>query len=110
DLSIYPAIPRDATAANWCRKRDLLARSRLHVITPSQWLMDKVQDSIVHPAVASAHVIPNGVDLTIFRPAADRAAARHELSLPQDATILLFAANGIRSNPFKDYPTLRAAL
>lgn len=109
DLSIYPAVSRDNTAANWQRKRDILARCRLHVITPSRWLMDKVNGSILQPAVASAHVIPNGVDLSVFCPG-DRAAARHTLNLPQAATILLFAASGIRSNPFKDYKTLRAAL
>lgn len=109
DLSIYPGVARDNTTANWRRKRDLLAASRLGVITPSQWLMDKVAASIVQPAVVSAHVIPNGVDLRTFHPA-DRAIARHDLGLPQDATILLFAASGIRSNPFKDYRTLRAAL
>ena len=109
DLSIYPAVARDSTAANWQRKREILARCRLHVITPSQWLMDKVNGSILRPAVASAGIIPNGVDLGVFCPG-DRAAARHALNLPQDATILLFAASGIRSNPFKDYKTLRAAL
>lgn len=109
DLSIYPAVARDSTAANWQRKRDILARCRLHVITPSQWLMDRVNGSIVQPAVASAHVIHNGVDLATFCPG-DHAAARQSLNLPQDATVLLFAASGIRSNPFKDYRMFRAAL
>jgi glycosyltransferase involved in cell wall biosynthesis len=109
DLALYPPIPRDATAANYQRKRSTLAQSRLHVITPSRWLMDKVKESILQPAVASLHVIPNGVDLSLFHPA-DRAQARDALNLPPDATILLFAANGIRSNPFKDYKLLRAAL
>jgi glycosyltransferase involved in cell wall biosynthesis len=109
DLGIYPAISRDATAANYQRKRSILAQCRLHVIAPSQWLMDKVGQSILQPAVTSARVIPNGVDLSTFNPA-DRAAARRALDLPQDASVLLFAANGIRSNPFKDYKLLRAAL
>ena len=109
DLSIYPAVPRDVTAANWRRKRAIFEQCRLHVIAPSQWLMDKVAQSILQPAVATARVIPNGVDLATFPPA-DRARARAALNLPQDATLLLFAANGIRSNPFKDYKTLRAAL
>lgn len=40
DLTIYPAIPRDATAENWRRKRDIYAQSRLYITTPSRWLMD----------------------------------------------------------------------
>jgi glycosyltransferase involved in cell wall biosynthesis len=109
DLSIYPPIRKDATAFNWGRKRDLFARSRLRVCTPSQWLMDRVARSMLQPAVVDARVIPNGVDLSVFCPG-DRAAARAGLDLPQDARVLLFAANGIRSNPFKDFRTMREAI
>jgi glycosyltransferase involved in cell wall biosynthesis len=109
DLSIYPSIPRDATAFNWRRKRDLYAQSRLRVCTPSRWLMEKVERSILAPAVAESRVIPNGVDLATFHPA-DPRAARAALDLPQDAKILLFAANGIRNNVFKDYRTMRDAI
>lgn len=109
DLSLYPAVRRDATAFNWTRKRDVYARSRLHVATPSRWLMDKVERSMLAPAVAEARVIPNGVDLDVFRPQ-DRAAARAALGLPNDAAVLVFAANGVRHNPYKDYRTLRDGL
>ncbi|HVX31203.1 MAG TPA: glycosyltransferase, partial [Nitrolancea sp.] len=105
DLTIYPAIRRDATAGNWRRKRAIYAQSRLFVATPSQWLMRKVEQSILAPAVAEARVIPNGVDLSIFRPG-DRQAARAELGIPQDAHVLVFAANVIRDNVWKDYRTL----
>ncbi len=109
DLTIYPAIRRDATAGNWRRKRDIYAQSRLSVATPSRWLMRKVEQSMLAPAVVDARVIPNGVDLAIFRPG-DRRAARTELGIPQDAHVLLFAANVIRDNVWKDYRTLRAAI
>jgi glycosyltransferase involved in cell wall biosynthesis len=106
DLTLYPAVRRDATRYNWTRKRDIFRKSRLYVATPSQWLMDKVQRSILAAGIVDAKVIPNGVDLTVFRPQ-DRAAARAALGLPQDAAVLLFAANGIRRNAYKDYQTLR---
>jgi glycosyltransferase involved in cell wall biosynthesis len=109
DLTIYPAIKRDATANNWRRKRDIYARSRLYVATPSQWLMHKVQQSILASAIVEARVIPNGVNLSVFHPA-DRQAARAALNLPQDAWILLFVANGIIHNIWKDYQTMRAAV
>lgn len=109
DLSIYPAIRRDATAYNWQRKRNIYAKSRLYVVTPSKWLMQKVKQSILAPAILEARVIPNGVDLSIFRPA-DKQAVRAALGLPQDARILLFSANGIRRNIWKDYQTLRTAV
>lgn len=109
DLGIYPPMKRDLTAYGWRVKRDVFAASRLSVVTPSRWLMDKVERSMLAPAVRSAAVIPNGVDLATFRPQ-DRSAARARLGLPRDARIVLFAANRVRRNEFKDYATLRAAV
>ena len=109
DLTIYPAANRDATDYNWQRKQRIFARSRLYVATPSRWLMDKVDASMLKPACVEQRVIPNGVDLTIFT-RADRREARSRLGLPQDAHILLFAANGVKQNMWKDYKTMRSAL
>jgi glycosyltransferase involved in cell wall biosynthesis len=109
DLTIYPPANRDATAYNWQRKQRIFARSRLYVATPSRWLMDKVEASMLKPACVEQRVIPNGVDLTVFT-GADRREARSRLGLPQDAHILLFAANGVKQNMWKDYHTMRAAL
>lgn len=109
DLSIYPAIRRDATAYNWQRKAEIYRKSRLYVVTPCQWLMDKVNQSMLKPGIVASKVIPNGVDMNVFHPA-EQIEARKELSLPADAKILLFAANGIRKNPWKDYKTLQFAL
>jgi len=41
---------------------------------------------------------------------ADRQAVRAALGLPQEAKVLLFAANGIRKNIWKDYQTMRTAV
>lgn len=109
DLTIYPAIQRDATAYNWRRKRNIFARSRLYVATPSQWLMRKVEESILAPGVVEARVIPHGVDLSVFH-TSDMQAARAVLVLRQDAKVLLFTANGIRHNMWKDYRTMRTAV
>jgi glycosyltransferase involved in cell wall biosynthesis len=109
DLTLYPAISRDATAGNWRRKRKIFSNSRVHVSTPSHWLMQKVEQSHLRGSIANARVIPNGVDLSIFRPA-DKRRARAALGLPQETDILLFAANQARTNIWKDYTTLQAAV
>ena len=109
DLNIYPAIRRDATAYNWQRKRRIYEQCRLAVATPCRWLMERVERSILAPAIIDARVIHNGVDLSTFRPG-DRSAARRTLGLPVDVPILLFAASGIRANPWKDFTTFRAAV
>ena len=107
--AIDPRVWRDGSAANWLRKRRIYADTRVHVVTPSRWLLERIQRSMFAPSVAMSAVIPNGVDLAVFGPS-ERAAARQALGLPPDARILLFVANGMRRNFAKDYETLSAAV
>jgi len=109
DLTIYPALRKDSTAYNWQRKREIYQRSRLCIATPCRWLMQKVEASMLAPAVTGSRVIPNGVDMNVFCPA-DQQRVRTILGFPEKARILLFTANGIRANIWKDYNTLRSAI
>ena len=102
---VPPAIKRDATRLNWHRKRWIYARSRLFLAAPSRWMLERAQQSILSPAIASARVIPNGVDLATFTPDGEEAPG------PGDGTPrLLFGANGGAANPHKDFETLRATI
>lgn len=103
------AIRRDATAANLALKRDVLKRSEVALVSPSAWLMRMAEEAGVLEGGRLARVIPNGVDTTVFAPG-NRRAAREELGLPAEAAIVLFAGQNLRSNPYKDFPTLVAAL
>lgn len=107
DLTIYPAIKKDATAFNWKRKRDILGRSRLHFVCPSQWIARQLRTSDVH--YESHTVIPNGVDVDIFK-AANKEAVRKDLGLEVDRLIVLFSAKNPLKNEFKDYATLEQAM
>lgn len=109
DLNIYPAILHDGTGHNWRRKRNIYQRSRLFVATPSRWLMERVKASMLSTAIVAARVIPNGVNLSIFRPQC-RGGARDKLGLPRDAHILLFSSAHVPVNPFKDFDTVEQAL
>ena len=109
DLTIYPAIRRDATAFNWRRKREIYARSRFYVATPSRWLMRRVEQSMIAPSIAGSRVIPNGTDLTVFKPGA-REPAREILGIPQDRKTLLFVGNRTRTNIWRDFATLEKAI
>lgn len=104
DLTLYPAVRRDATARNWHRKQDIFSRSRLYVATPSRWLADRVEASMLAPAVEELRVIGNGVELDTFEPG-DQHAARSELGLPPGGFALLFVGSNVASNPFKDFTT-----
>jgi glycosyltransferase involved in cell wall biosynthesis len=100
-LDSYPGLRVDGTAENWQRKAALYERSRLHVVCPSAWLLERAERSMLAPAIASARVIPNGVDVELFAP--ERRAER-------DEPVVLFAAQGARTNKYKDFRTLRSAL
>ena len=100
-LDSYPALRVDGTAENWQRKAALYEHSRFHVVCPSAWLLERAQRSMLAPAIASARVIPNGVDVELFAP--ERRAER-------DEPVVLFAAQGARTNKYKDFRTLRSAL
>jgi glycosyltransferase involved in cell wall biosynthesis len=109
DLTIYPAIGRDRTAYNWKRKKQIYEQCRIYLAAPSKWLIHKVEQSMLAPALIGMKVIPNGVDLSVFAPG-DRGDARARLNIPKDATVLLFAGNSLKTNIWKDYATMRASV
>jgi glycosyltransferase involved in cell wall biosynthesis len=99
----------DSTHWNWKRKREIYRRSRLFLAAPCRWLMEKAEASILSPATVERRVIATGVDLEDFRPG-DQAKARDALGVPREAAVVTFVAVEMRSSPYKDYPTLRAAV
>jgi glycosyltransferase involved in cell wall biosynthesis len=104
DLAMPPSIARDATRVNWQRKRWIFARSRMFLGAPSRWMLERASQSMLAPAIASGRVIPNGVDLDVFRPDGE------ESPRTEAGARLVFAANGGAANPYKDFATLREAV
>ncbi len=109
DLNIPPAIQADGTAYNWSRKKSIYQRGRFHVATPCQWLMDKVQRSILAAGMVEARVIPYGVNLDIFRPG-NPLTAREQLGLPAKASVIFFAANYVKTSYWKDFATMESTI
>ena len=105
DLKSYPAISRDRTAKNWRRKKRIYQKSRVYVATPSKWLMEKVKESMLAPAILESRIIPHGVDLSIFRPRAQE-EIRHKLKIPLNRFVVLFIGYREGYHPFKDYVML----
>lgn len=99
---------RDATRHNWQRKAELVSQCRFYLGSATQQMIGLAQASLLAPAIVEARVIPYGIDLGVFRPAS-QAAARQQLAIPPDAFVLMFAGKSVRSNPFKDYETIRQA-
>lgn len=65
------------------RSRRLLRGLPLTFVAPSRWLAAELaRASLFDPMSHAVHVIPNGIDLARYAPAADKAAARARLGLP----------------------------
>jgi len=108
-IKIYPPIVRDATAYNWERKAHIYNRSRLYIATPSHWLMRRVEQSMLSAAIVEKRVIPNGIDLSVFRPDG-RKAARAAVEVPEDVRMVLFMGGRRMRHPWKDRETIDAAI
>jgi glycosyltransferase involved in cell wall biosynthesis len=106
-LDEYPRLPRDTTAALWRWKRAVYRRSRLTVVAPSRWLASLARES---PLLGRfpVHVVPNGVDLDVFRPRRPE-EARARLGLDPRRPVIFFAALD-PGDPRKGADVLRAAL
>ena len=99
-----PPAPRvDRTRHNWETKRRAYADIDLHLVTPSQWLLGLVEESLLGSA-SDLHCIPNGVELDLFRPMAAE-LARQALDVPVEARVILFASERIE-NPRKGFRDL----
>ena len=89
-LADEPALRTDRTAQLWRIKRRLYERANIHLVVPSRWIAGLAAQS---PLVGHwpRHVIPNGVDLNVFRPIG-REAAREVFGLRQDEPVVLFSS------------------
>lgn len=83
-----PPTKKDRTRQIFRSKRRLYQKAELHIATPSKWLYGLVKESILAEA-ASIQIIPNGIDLDVFRPL-DQDMARQALEIPLDAKTILF--------------------
>ncbi len=97
----------DRTRSIWNLKRNVYKNSQIHVVAPSTWLFELVNQGILSNA-ASIHHIPYGIDLSTFRPRS-QAKARWALDIPQDDKVILFVAEHL-SNGRKGYQFLKEAL
>ena len=84
---------KDLSRAIWARKRSALdtVRHRLHLVGTSHWIASEARRSSLLRDVP-ATIIPNGLDTDDFAPR-DKRLCRDLLGIPQDAQVVLFAAD-----------------
>src|SRR5688572_23350647 len=84
----------DLSRQVWQRKYDALGRhGKLHLVATSNWIAQQSRRSSLLREFPVT-VIPNGLDVEDFAPR-DKNFARDTLGLPQDARIVLFAAESL---------------
>lgn len=91
----------------WESRRRFFQESRPVVICPSAWMAERFAKTPM-AAFAEVRIIPNPLDIEVFRPR-DRRASRARMGLPPESTILCFSAFDT-SIPLKGWMQLREAL
>lgn len=97
----------DVDRLTWLRKQSSWTHPA-HIVTPSRWLRDCVAGSALM-ADWPVTVIPNPLDLEVFRPHS-RHAARSILGISESALFVVFGADGGTRTPIKGWNLLTVAL
>jgi len=99
-LDTQPRLLWDNTAKLAERRLEIYTHSKLHIVTPSKWLLDRVNQTAL--GAQPQTLIPNGIDTNIFIQT-DQASAREKLNLPLDKKIVLFLAVAGKANTWKGW-------
>ena len=100
--------PKDVSRDSFVAKRRALKNKNVHVISPSNWLLQLAKQSPIWPAQTKFQKTHYGLDLNQIRPVEQR-EARQKLGLPNDRTYIAFGAADI-SNRRKGFHFLSEAL
>ncbi|MBL8995224.1 MAG: glycosyltransferase, partial [Spirochaetia bacterium] len=98
----------DLSRVNHWRKRRAWHDIQWRLVTPSRWLKDKALSSSLF-AGADIRVIPNPLDLSLFKPA-PKIPARKILNLPPGKKLILFGAFGNHTDRNKGSDLLLEAM
>ena len=84
----------DQTKHMFRKKKELLRDLDFLIVTPSEWLADRVKQSFLKDK--EIRVIHNGIDTSVFKPV-DASELRHELGIPDGHQVVLSVAPNIMS-------------
>lgn len=101
---------KDLSSQIWQRKLGILGRlqrERLHIVAQSRWMANEASSSVLLRRFPVT-TIPIGLDTDVFSPR-DHRTARAALEIPQDARVVLFAADSA-TNRRKGFDLLTQAL
>jgi len=102
------SLKNDLSKREWKKKNKNWRNLNLVIVTPSNWLAKHAKKSSLFSKFR-IEVIPNGLDLSIYKPI-DKQFARKVLNLPLDKKIVLFGAINSTSNERKGFKYLKKAI
>ena len=106
DLQRRPSLKRDGTHGNWIRKQSILRNSKVHIASPSQWLLDIAKSSIINEGAQEYTLIRNGVDTETFTPG-EESATKYENPTSGVFTASYVVNSNLITNPYKDFSTIK---
>ena len=92
-LDTYPVVSRDRTSLEWKLKRWIYNHSNLRIVTPSKWLFELAQQSLLSHLPISH--IPNGLDVSVYCPLEPQ-MCRAALGLPLDKKVVFFITQSLK--------------
>lgn len=98
----------DLSRRIWQRKFQGWHDLDLTIIAPSRWMAARAQASSLF-SNRRVEVIPNGIDISAYKPC-DRRTAREMFSLPQGKSLILFGAKGATGDRNKGFHLLAEAM
>lgn len=106
-LDVNFPMREDRTALQWAVKREVLSRSKLDLIVASAYMLELVRRSPITREIEQVHLIPFGIDTTLFSAERDRREVRRRLSIPEENIVLSFRADPSR---FKGFDCIKRML
>ena len=91
DLGSLFAMSADNSALNFALKRDLIQRSTVSIVVASEWMKRMVEKSPITRGLP-VHVVPFGLDHSVFKPA-DKKRAKRELGIDENSPTLMFRSD-----------------
>jgi glycosyltransferase involved in cell wall biosynthesis len=125
DLTVVPAVSRDATQLNWMRKKSVVKHCNPHVVCVSGWQSMQARMSPIF-ASSSITTIYNGIDTKAFSPicAERRSELRREFGMSDQEKVVLVVGQTVEGlkqglaaphaiavlNALQDQPDLRVLI
>ena len=109
DITLPPAIRHDLAFLNRMRKKMIYRKSAFWCIAPSNWIKKIAENSILAEGMIDIKVIPNGIDLKVFKPM-DRRKIRRKLRIPERSFIIATSGKSLKTNRWKGFDVFLSAL